>query len=214
MTNNGLGTDNFTLSPLQITLFLEVGFSKSKCVHSSADACLVLLRVHNLLHDIGHAHQDLDPTTLLAHLDRGRCFNLVQAYMLVSDCCSPSHDPGLRLLGDLHLCACCIFMALLGWATCGTLRQSSCAAIRSWSHQHLLRCCCVRTASSQLLETQYILAKKDWSADYLHGRHVGDYMQYSACCLSSLNLQVLTYLSGPPSVSRQDRPLHQPDLGV
>lgn len=31
MVDNGLGTDNFTLSPMQITLFLKVGSSKEAC---------------------------------------------------------------------------------------------------------------------------------------------------------------------------------------
>lgn len=37
MTNNGLGTDNFTLSPRQITLFLKVSNSSSSSVYFTKD---------------------------------------------------------------------------------------------------------------------------------------------------------------------------------
>lgn len=37
MTNNGLGTDNFTLSPRQITLFLKVSKGGSSSVYFTKD---------------------------------------------------------------------------------------------------------------------------------------------------------------------------------
>lgn len=37
MTNNGLGTDNFTLSPRQITLFLKVSDGGSGSVYFTKD---------------------------------------------------------------------------------------------------------------------------------------------------------------------------------
>lgn len=37
MTNNGLGTDNFTLSPRQITLFLKVSNGGSSSVYFTKD---------------------------------------------------------------------------------------------------------------------------------------------------------------------------------
>lgn len=37
MTNNGLGTDNFTLSPRQITLFLKVSDGGSSSVYFTKD---------------------------------------------------------------------------------------------------------------------------------------------------------------------------------
>lgn len=80
MTNNGLGTDNFTLSPRQITLFLKVSKGSSTVTlprtverrRSSADSVLlhsVLLRLYHPLYRPRHAHQSLDPATLSANLE-------------------------------------------------------------------------------------------------------------------------------------------------